>query len=67
MEYNRHPIKSSIDEYISQLDPEILGILNTLRQVIKEAAPLAEERMSYQTPSFFLKGNLVHLAALKTI
>lgn len=39
MEYNRHPIKSSIDEYISQLDPEILGMLNTLRQVIKEGHP----------------------------
>jgi len=36
-----------------------------LRAVIKASAPVAEERISYQIPTFTLKGNLVHFAAYK--
>ena len=36
-----------------------------LRKVIKEAAPDANEKISYQMPTFALHGNLVHFAALK--
>jgi uncharacterized protein YdhG (YjbR/CyaY superfamily) len=32
---------------------------------IHEAAPEAQEKISYQMPTFFLKGNLVHFAAFK--
>jgi|GEM_PF-3025812 len=32
---------------------------------IKAAAPDATERISYQMPTFYLEGNLVHFAALK--
>ncbi|MGD0707569.1 MAG: DUF1801 domain-containing protein, partial [Anaerolineaceae bacterium] len=31
----------------------------------KEAAPEATEKISYQIPTFYLKGNLVHFAAFK--
>lgn len=55
----------TIDEYISQFSPEIQGKLNTLRMVIKESAPEAEEKISYQMPTFALHGNLVHFAAYK--
>ena len=55
----------SIDEYILQFPPEIQEILKTLRKVIKEAAPEAEEKMSWQMPTFALHGNLVHFAAHK--
>lgn len=55
----------SIDEYILQFPPEIQEILNKVRKVIKEAAPEAEEKISYQMPTFYLHGNLVHFAALK--
>ena len=55
----------TIDEYISQFPPEVQEILNKLRKVIKEAAPEAEEKLSYQMPTFYLKGNLVHFAAYK--
>jgi uncharacterized protein YdhG (YjbR/CyaY superfamily) len=34
-----------------------------MRTIIQEQAPDAEERMSYQIPTFFLNGNLVHFAA----
>ena len=55
----------SIDEYISQFSPEIQNILIKLRKVVKEAAPEAEEKISYQMPTFVLHGNLVYFAAFK--
>lgn len=55
----------SIDEYILSFPPEIREILETLRKVIKESAPDAEEKISYQMPTFALHGNLVHFAACK--
>jgi len=56
---------SSIDEYIIKFPPEIQEKLEMLRKVIKEAAPEAEEKISYQMPTFVLYGNLVHFAAFK--
>ncbi|NRF95418.1 DUF1801 domain-containing protein [Paenibacillus frigoriresistens] len=55
----------SIDAYISMFPPEVQEILNRLREVIKESAPGAEEKISYQMPTFALHGNLVHFAAYK--
>lgn len=57
---------STIDEYINLFPPEIQEILKTLRNVIKEAAPDSTEKISYQMPTFTLKGkNLIHFAAYK--
>jgi len=36
-----------------------------MRLTIREAAPDAEETISYRMPTFTLKGNLVHFAAHK--
>ena len=36
-----------------------------IRKTIKEAAPEAEEAISYQMPTFKYKGNLVYFAAYK--
>ena len=55
----------SIDEYILQFPAEVQEILQTLRKVIKESAPDAEEKISWQMPTFALNGNLVHFAAYK--
>ena len=52
----------TIDEYIAQFSPEIQEKLESIRSVIRAAAPEAEEKISYQMPTFFLKGNLVHFA-----
>lgn len=57
---------NTIDEYIAQYPKNIQEILNKIRAVIKEAAPEATEKISYQMPTFYLKGNLVHFAAFKT-
>ncbi|MNW41238.1 hypothetical protein D3C74_183700 [compost metagenome] len=54
---------SSIDEYIALFTPDVQEKLQTLRKVIKEAAPGANEKIIYQMPTFALHGNLVHFAA----
>ena len=64
MEENK-TIPESIDEYILNFPPEVQEILKSLRKVIKEAAPVAEEKISWQMPTFALHGNLVHFAAFK--
>lgn len=64
MEENK-AICKSIDEYILEFPIEIQEILKKLRKVIKELAPDAEEKISYQMPTFVLYGNLVHFAAFK--
>ena len=56
---------NSIDEYIATFPAETQKILEELRATIKSAAPDAEEKISYQMPTFALKGNLVHFAAYK--
>jgi uncharacterized protein YdhG (YjbR/CyaY superfamily) len=56
---------NSIDEYIATFPEEIQTILQEIRETIKAAAPDAEEKISYQMPTFALKGNLVHFAAFK--
>lgn len=62
MESNRVGF-TSIDEYIATFPEEIQRVLEELRATIKAAAPEAKEKISYQMPTFDLKGNLVHFAA----
>jgi len=58
-------VPNSIDEYIANFPKEVQKKLKELRTVIKAAAPEAEEKISYQMPTFALKGNLVHFAAYR--
>jgi uncharacterized protein YdhG (YjbR/CyaY superfamily) len=53
----------NIDEYIAGFPPDIQAILQQIRATIRVAAPDAEETISYQMPTFTLKGILVHFAA----
>ncbi len=53
----------NIDEYIAQCPVEIRERMQTLRRTIHEAAPGAEEAISYKMPAFKLNGNLVYFAA----
>jgi uncharacterized protein YdhG (YjbR/CyaY superfamily) len=55
----------TIDDYIATFPDDIQAILEKLRQTIREAAPEAEEAISYQMPTFKLHGNLMHFAAFK--
>lgn len=65
MEKVRQEYKS-IDEYINTFPDHIQEKLNRLREVIRELAPQAQEKISYQMPTFYLNGNLVHFAAFKS-
>ncbi len=56
---------TTIDEYISLFPPETQAVLQTVRKTIREAAPNAQEKISWQMPTFFYLGNLVHFAAFK--
>ncbi len=55
----------TIDEYIAGFPKDIREILEKVRETIRQAAPEATEKISYQMPTFYLNGNLVHFAAFK--
>lgn len=55
----------TIDEYIAGFPPAVREILQKVRETVRQAAPDAEEKISYQMPTFALHGNLVHFAAFK--
>jgi uncharacterized protein YdhG (YjbR/CyaY superfamily) len=54
---------TTIDEYISQHPEDVQQIMQKIRQVIKETAPEAVERISYQMPAFYLHGYLAYFGA----
>ncbi|MCE5259899.1 MAG: DUF1801 domain-containing protein [Chloroflexi bacterium] len=56
---------TTIDAYIASFPEEIQERLQAMRAAIHAAAPAATEKISYQMPTFYLEGNLVHFAALK--
>jgi uncharacterized protein YdhG (YjbR/CyaY superfamily) len=57
---------SSIDEYIAAQDKEKKPVLQQFRKIIKAAAPLAEEVISYGMPAFKYDNSvLVYFAAGK--
>jgi uncharacterized protein YdhG (YjbR/CyaY superfamily) len=57
---------TSIDEYIAAFPEETQKLLQELRSTIKASAPEAEEKITYQMPTFDLNGrHLVHFSAWK--
>lgn len=56
---------TTIDQYIAMAEEEDREALKEFRRVIHGAAPDATEKISYQMPTFYLHGNLVHFAAFK--
>lgn len=64
MEKNGTPY-TTIDEYIALFPADIQKRLQELRETIRSCAPGATEKISYQMPTFFLDGNLIHFAAFK--
>ena len=53
----------NIDEYIALFPENTQIVLEQLRSVIREAAPQAEEAISYAMPSFKLNGNMIWFGA----
>jgi len=55
----------TVEEYILDFPDDIQVVLNRIRRTIIEASPDAVEKISYNMPTFYLNGNLVHFAAYK--
>ncbi len=55
----------SVDAYIGTFPQDIRDLLETVRATIRATAPDAQEKISYQMPTFAQNGNLVHFAAMK--
>ncbi len=61
-----HPqAPANIDEYIAGFPEHVQKILQQIRSTIRQAAPQAEEAITYRIPTFRMNGNLVHFAAYK--
>lgn len=53
-----------IDDYIAGFPSDVQKKLEQIRRTIQKAVPDAEEAISYQIPTFRLRGkNLIHFAA----
>lgn len=61
---NDWPI-ATVDEYIAACPSEVRPILLKIRQIIKAAAPDAQEVISYRMPAFRLGRILLYFAAFK--
>jgi len=55
----------TIDEYIAGFSPDVQEILEKIRVTVRNAAPDAQETISYGMPTFTLNGYLVYFAAYK--
>ena len=55
----------NVDEYIKSAPEGVQEKLHTLRKIIKEECPEAEEKLSYGMPYFGYKGRLVYFAFAK--
>jgi uncharacterized protein YdhG (YjbR/CyaY superfamily) len=56
-------VPRTIDEYIAGFPRDVQAILRKIRATIRDAAPDAEERISYRMPAFDQNGILVYFAA----
>lgn len=64
------PMKESnkvqtIDDYIETCSEEIQPKLKELRKMIAEVSSELTEKMSWQMPTFYYKGNIIHFGAHK--
>src|SRR4051812_11149762 len=54
---------TTIDEYLARVEPDQRAALEALRQVIRKAAPSAEEVITYGIPAFRHNGFLIGFSA----
>jgi uncharacterized protein YdhG (YjbR/CyaY superfamily) len=55
----------AIDTYIAEQEDKVKPLLIKVHAVIREAAPNAEEKISWQMPTFWQGENLIHFCAQK--
>lgn len=65
MPQEKAPTPQSVEEYIAQFPPDRQAILEQVRAVIRETAPQATEKISWQMPTYHQGENLVHFAMQK--
>jgi uncharacterized protein YdhG (YjbR/CyaY superfamily) len=55
----------NVGEYIAAFSPDVQKILERIRLTVHNAAPDAQETISYRIPTFTQRGVLVHFAAFR--
>jgi uncharacterized protein YdhG (YjbR/CyaY superfamily) len=55
----------SVGDYINQAPASTQALARQIRRIIKEAAPEAEEKISYQMPYYSYYGRLIYFGAYK--
>lgn len=55
----------TVDEYIEAFPGGVRDKLKAMRAAVKQAAPDAEEKISYRMPTYMQHGPLVYFAAFK--
>lgn len=58
-------VPRNVDEYIEGFSREVQVILRRVRKVVREAAPRAQEVITYRMPALKQNGILVYFAAFK--
>lgn len=56
---------TDVDEYLLGFEGEVWNRLQYLRQIIRDALPEADERISYNMPAYFYEGVVVYFAGYK--
>lgn len=56
---------NDVDQYIAGFQEQTRIMLQQIREIIRKAAPEAEEVISYQMPAYRMKRILVYFAAFK--
>ena len=56
---------ATVDEYIAGFPPAVRAILRRVRQAVRQAAPQAQEVISYRMPALRQGGVLVYFAAFR--
>ncbi len=62
--HRSEPVKT-IDEYIAAQPESVQALLHLVRNTIRTAIPDAEERISWQMPTYWSKHNIIHFASFK--
>jgi uncharacterized protein YdhG (YjbR/CyaY superfamily) len=55
----------TVDDYINSFEGNKKAILEEIRNKIRDWIPEGKEKISYQMPTFYLNGNVIHYAAFK--
>jgi len=62
---HRKTVPATVDDYIEGFPPDIQAVLRAVRATVQQAAPQAQERVSYRMPALFQHGAVVYFGAFK--